>query len=82
MICSMARAPIVKIFNLIRMVELVNLKFNRRVFVKYVQSQKNELADALSRMDLDSFFRKAGKIELEPMPIPEQLWPVQKIWIN
>ena len=40
---------------LIRKLTLNNLKYNRRVFIKYVKSQANFLADALSRQNIGWF---------------------------
>ena len=44
--------------KLIRLLTLDNLKNNRRVFVKYVKSRDNVLADALSCLDFARFWQR------------------------
>ena len=69
--------------KLIRILTFNNLQFNRRVFVKYVRSQDNVLADALSRADFKRFWKHAPVTMTKfPDKIPEQLWPVSKVWFE
>ena len=69
--------------KLIRLLVLDGLQNNRRVFVKYVKSKDNYLADSLSRLDLMRFWRNAPKHMLTyPDRISDKLWPLQKIWFN
>ena len=68
---------------LICMLVLNNLQHNRRVFVKYIFSKNNYLADALSRNDLDCFHRLAkNKMESFPTKPSEMVWPIDKIWLK
>ena len=71
---------------LIRIITLVSLRYNVRIHARHVKFKDNFLADALSRMNFIEFFRDADKlgINLNPMPeqIPEQLWPIQKLWLK
>ena len=72
--------------KLLRLLTLNNLMYNRRVFARYVESKANELADDLSRMKIGSFFRAARrlnkKVNAEPDPLPNELWPLSKLWEN
>ena len=68
--------------HLLRMLTLNNLRFNRRVFVKYISTKNNFLADSLSRLDIKGFLSKAGIVEKYPSPLAEQIWPVQKVWLS
>ena len=68
---------------LIRLLVLSGLKFNRRTYVRYIQSKKNCRADALSRLRFQHFFNiSSPSVDREPTPIPTDLWPVDKIWQN
>ena len=72
--------------KLIRMLTLKCLDLNLRIFVKHVSSKNNYLADNLSRIKIDQFWSKVKEDELEmnlvPDPLPEELWPASKIWIE
>ena len=67
--------------KLIRLLALDNLKFNRRIFVKHISSQKNYLADSLSRLDFCRFWRLAPtNTSRYPDCLPTEIWPMQKVW--
>ena len=68
--------------RLIRMIVLNNLRHNRRIFVQHIRTDRNILADSLSRGKLQTFWDHApeGTKEL-PEEIPEELWPVEKLWL-
>ena len=61
---------------LLRLLTLINLRYNTRVFVQYIETKKNSLADSLSRMDFKKFFDLAPD-SMSPLPesLPEELWP-------
>ena len=66
---------------LIRKLVFTSLLHNFRVFVRYVESSKNDLADALSREHWATFWRLAPKhTRRSPDAIPTELWPLIKIW--
>ena len=70
--------------RLLRMLTLNNLIHNRRVFAKYVKTNENTCADALSRLQFGRFFKNVPKnidINKNPDPLPQDLWPLSKIWI-
>ena len=65
--------------KLVRLLILDNLKYNRRVSVKYVKSQDNYLADPLSRGNFQQFWKLALKTMLpNPDKIPAYLFPPEK----
>ena len=70
--------------NLLRLIVLNGLKNNFRVFTKYISTSDNFLSDALSRGKIAKFHRKAKEIGLQvnlvPDGIPEELWPIEKVW--
>ena len=71
---------------LIRLLTLECMKWNVRVFARYVRSRENFLADNLSRFKMKEFWRDIKRldrnVQQEASPIPEQLWPLDKLWID
>ena len=68
--------------HLLRLLVLDGLRHNRRLSVKYVRSADNILADSLSRLKFDVFWKHApAGTEASPWKIPRELWPIQKFWI-
>ena len=67
---------------LIRLLTLKCLERNIKIFVRYVESKKNGIADALSRRDWSRFGRltKRKKMEKFPSKLLKELWPIQKHW--
>ena len=69
---------------LIRIIVLQSLMNNVRIFAKYVRSKDNILSDSLSRNRLDLFWKRCKFLSKEMnalrTPIPEQLWPMTKVW--
>ena len=70
---------------LIRFLVMHCLLFNIRLKVKYVQSKENTFADLLSRLKYKEFRSEARKqrrrFQAKPIDIPQQLWPMSKIWL-
>ena len=70
--------------KLIRILVLHCLKVNIKVKVKYIKSKDNALADALSRGKFNVFLREAEQagitVNKYPTPIPQIVWPMEKIW--
>ena len=66
---------------LLRLLTVNNLRFNRRVFVRYVETKKNFFADSLSRLKINLFLSKAKEgLDASPTSLPPSLWPLSKIW--
>ena len=66
--------------HLLRLLTLNGMKYNRRLYVKYVSSKNNFLADSLSRLEFDRFRRLGPEMNQYPEKINESLWPVTKVW--
>ena len=71
--------------TLIRFIVLKEMTFNVKISAKHVPGIQNNFSDLLSRMRYDQFRKLARKQKLkfnnEPTKIPDELWPMEKIWI-
>ena len=71
---------------LIRKLTLISLVNNVRIFAKYIPTKENSLSDSLSRYQMSRFWDlvEKKKLNMDQMatPIPEEYWPVTKIWIE
>ena len=67
---------------LIRVLVLKCMTANVKIFVKYVKSLDNVYADALSRGEIAYFKRKRKQFANMPTPVPREIWPIDKIWID
>ena len=69
---------------LMRLIIMESLIRNVRIFAKYVSTKDNGKADALSRLDMERFRRidKENKMDKYPTAIPEELWPMEKLWLK
>ena len=69
--------------KLLRLLALDNMISNRRMFVNYVRSCDNILADSLSHLDFNRFWENAP-ITMDPKKctLNDNLWPVQQLWDN
>ena len=69
--------------KLIRILALDGMRWNRRLFVKHVRTESNELADSLSRQNLRRFWKHApNSMNKMPDSIVGGLWPPQNVWFN
>ena len=67
---------------LMRLLVAESLVSNVRIFARHVGTKANGKADALSRLDMVRFWKLAGDSMNElPTQIPEEIWPVEKIWM-
>ena len=66
--------------ELIRLLVTDGLIYNRRVFVKYIRSKDNILADWLSRLKFNTFHKFGPNMRLEPDKISDRVWPISKFW--
>ena len=68
---------------LMRLITLQEMKYNLRIRAKHIKSEKNSLADALSRGQMDRFWREAPEsMNKERTLVPEEIWPPSKIWLD
>ena len=76
-------ASVLDCLTLVRLLVLQNLKWNSRIFIKYVESAKNILADSLSRKNFQEFWENApDTMYKNPDPIPDWLLPPEKFWFK
>ena len=65
---------------LICLLTLRSLIFNFRVFARYLTSEANDLADTLSRGQMQQFFRLASSdVKVNPEPLAAELWPMSRL---
>ena len=71
---------------LIRKITLKCLQHNVHIFAKYVPTHLNFFADALSRNQMSRFWKLAHKHDktfvIQPTKIPEEIWPIHKVWLQ
>ena len=69
---------------LIRKIVLECMTWNVRLFGCYIETNKNNFADTLSRFQNDRFGKDAKKYQKtfnnKPDVIPTELWPMEKVW--
>ena len=67
--------------KLVRILAMNGLKYNRHLFIKYVKSKDNILADALSRLEFNRFWRNSPPdMNQQPDQIDPSIFPVEKVW--
>ena len=69
---------------LIRKIVLHSLIHNVRIYARHVSSKNNDISDSLSRFQMARFRRltKRKNMEKSATPVPESIWPVEKIWMR
>ena len=69
---------------LIRVIVLQGLIHNVRICAKHVPGILNQISDSLSRNKMLKFYRLTKKMQMDeyPTPVPEDLWPMTKIWLK
>ena len=69
--------------KLIRILVLDCIHYNRRLFVQFVPSKQNILADSLSRLNFRRFWHHAPMtMDEHPTDLPDKIWPLGKIWFD
>ena len=69
---------------LIRLLMLRALDFNFRIRGLHIKGKDNKICDYLSRADWTNFDKLKIKHKLDPHPtkLPEELWPMEKVWVD
>ena len=68
---------------LVRMLMLECLINYIKLYVTHVRTEKNVLADSLSRLNLPRFWKNAPENTCPyPEKIPDKLWPLSKLWVH
>ena len=68
---------------LIRIIVLLQLIHNTRIYAKHVKSEDNGPADDLSRLKIRKFIKNAEKAGFIPKrcKVPHEIWPLDKLWL-
>ena len=66
--------------NLVRRIIGVQLRYNVRFFVEYVERSKNERADALSQGKIAKFLQITPSADMSGRTIPRKLYPLLNLW--
>ena len=85
-VCFMLNKSLGKCKNtmiLMRHIVLECLVHNVRIYAEHLSSEKNFLADHLSRLRIGKFFEEAPDcMDRNPTALPEIIWPISKIWVD
>ena len=71
-----------KCMLLLRILVLNNMIWNHKVMVRYISTNANDLADALSRNQMKRFRKLGPHMNELPDNIHPSLWPLSDIWFN
>ena len=67
---------------LLRILILKGMVENVRIFARHVRGKSNTICDMLSRNKIAQFRQLYGHdFEVEKTSVPQQLWPISKLWI-
>ena len=67
---------------LIRKLVLKSLIENVRIYATYIKSEDNVASDLLSRLKIEKFLSLKDSWDSKPTSVPEDLWPIEKLWKN
>ena len=67
---------------LMRLLVLESLRHNVNIRAEWLSTGDNGKADALSRMELERFFRLGPNMSSQPTELPAEIWPIQKLWLK
>ena len=69
---------------LIRLLTIFCMKNNIRLYAQFVDTHSNEIANALSCLQMDRFKKLTKKFIMKNKAdkLPELLWPMSKLWRN
>ena len=69
---------------LIRVITFECLIHNVKLYARFVPTDKNEIADALSRLKYSKFRKLTVDMNMSRVlcEVPESIWPIEKFWIK
>ena len=68
------RSRIPRVMDLLRSLTLLTLRYNIYFKARHIPGKQNEVADSLSRFQMDRFRALAPLADANPTPIPSALW--------
>jgi len=75
-IVNSKRSRIPWVMDLVRHLNRLTLKYNLYLKVIHIEGKRNEMADSLSRFQMEKFHALAPHADLNPCPIPQELWEI------
>ena len=72
-IVNSKRSHIPRVMDLVRHLTLLTLKHNFYPRAKHIEGKRNDMADSLSRFQMDRFFKLAPHADPAPCPVPPVL---------
>lgn len=67
--------------KLIRVITKISMKYNVRFFCRYIPTDLNTRADALSRRNFTKFWKDSPRdTEKQPRELPISVWPIRDEW--
>ena len=87
--CDMINSNVSRCRNcmvLLRLIVLESMLHNTRVFAVHVKGKNNRISDSLSRLQMNVFWRETRRRKLKNIEkigtcMPNQIWPISKIWM-
>ena len=68
--------------TLLRLITMEAMVLNVKVSARHVDTKANGKANALSRLDMKRFRKLGPKMDLHPSAIPDEIWPLNKVWLK
>ena len=75
-IVNSKRSHVPRVMDLLRHLTLLTLEHNFYLKVRHIEGKQNEIADALSRFQMDRFRALAPQADQAPCPVPQVLWEI------
>ena len=72
-IVNSKRSHIPRVMDLVRHLTLLTFKYNIYIRVEHIAGKNNEIADSLSRFQLNRFRSLAPHADPRPFPVPQAL---------
>lgn len=66
--------------ELIRIITMTSMKYNCRIFSKWLSTKDNSLSDSISRLDFARFRALRPDMDEEPLRPPKSVWPMKEEW--
>ena len=70
------RSRIPRVMDLVRHLTLLTLRYNFYLKVSHIEGKRNEIADSISRFQMERFRLLAPHADPTPCPVPQVLWEI------
>lgn len=75
-IVNSKRSRIPRVMDLVRHLTLLTLRYNFYLKVSHIEGKRNEIADSISRFQMERFRLLAPHADPTPCPVPPVLWEI------